>query len=159
MKRIKGLLIALYFVLGSFGYAQGLPKEPVTVLSVTDGDTISVLYKGKQEKLRLQGIDAPEVSQGFWGEKSTCYLKQLLEGKPVTVQITGRDKYKRLLGYVYAQGQDINGTMVANGYSYAYLKYSYEFEQDERQAKSNCQGFWCKEDQPIYPWVYRHTSH
>jgi micrococcal nuclease len=152
-----GLCLTLCFCLPS--YAEGIPKEPVKVLAVKDGDTIEIVYQGKRERLRLEGIDAPELSQGIWGQRASSYLSTLLQDGNVSVQITGRDKYKRLLGYVYSGNKDVNQALVANGYSFAFLKYSYEFEQDEQQAKSNCHGFWCKDDKPIYPWVYRHSLH
>ncbi|MBK8191348.1 MAG: thermonuclease family protein [Vampirovibrionales bacterium] len=158
MRKLKGLVIALYLAMASFCYAQGLPRESVTLLRVVDGDTIELIYHGKREKLRLEGIDAPEESQGVWGQRATTYLQDQLNEKQIFVQITGRDKYKRLLGYIYAEDKDINQALVANGYSYAYLKYSFEFETEEEQAKSQCLGFWCKKDQPLYPWVYRHPE-
>lgn len=158
MQKYVFILLTFFFMVQNLSFAQCIPKEPVQIISVIDGDTVKAIYKGSQESIRLEGIDAPELSQGIWGQTAKTYLENLLKNKLITVQVTGRDKYLRLLGYLYANNTDINESMVTNGYSYAYLKYSYEFENDEKLAKSYCLGFWCKKNQPVYPWIYRNKS-
>jgi micrococcal nuclease len=67
------------------------------VVSIADGDTITVLDTDKkQHKVRLNGIDAPEKKQAF-GAKSKARLGELVAGKDVFVDLTERDNYGRVL--------------------------------------------------------------
>jgi micrococcal nuclease len=81
-----------------------LRVEEGTVTRVADGDTVIVMTPNQTKlRIRLFGIDAPETSKGTrfsgqpFGEEATQYLKQLVEGKGVRIEIYGVDRYKRLL--------------------------------------------------------------
>src|SRR5438093_3332344 len=69
------------------------------VVGVTDGDTITVMHKGKAEKIRLYGIDCPEKGQAY-GTKAKQFTSEKIFGKTVTVQVRGFDKYGRTIGHV-----------------------------------------------------------
>ena len=70
------------------------------VVAVADGDTVTVLSaKNKRYKIRLQGVDAPELRQAF-GRQSKKSLSDLVFGQPVRVQLQGKDRYGRWLGKV-----------------------------------------------------------
>lgn len=70
------------------------------VVGVADGDTVTVLSaKNKRYKIRLQGVDAPELRQAF-GRQSKKALSDLVFGQPVRVQLQGKDRYGRWLGKV-----------------------------------------------------------
>ena len=70
------------------------------VVGVADGDTVTVLSaKNKRYKIRLQGVDAPELRQAF-GRQSKKSLSDLVFGQPVRVQLQGKDRYGRWLGKV-----------------------------------------------------------
>jgi endonuclease YncB( thermonuclease family) len=72
------------------------------VVGVTDGDTITVLTASKrQEKVRLEGIDAPESAQPF-GTQAKKALSELVFGKDVDLHLTARDRYGRFLAHVYS---------------------------------------------------------
>lgn len=105
------------------------------VVSIHDGDTITVLQGKQQVKIRLYGIDAPELKQPY-GKKSKQFLANLIAGKVVEVEENGKDRYKRTIGTVYLGGTDINAQMVANGYAWAYRKFSKKYTPQESQAKS-----------------------
>ncbi len=60
-----------------------------------------------QDRIRLQDIDAPERKQAF-GNASRKHLSSLVAGKTVTVQWDKRDRYRRVVGIVYVDGQDVN---------------------------------------------------
>ncbi len=97
------------------------------VIKVVDGDTIWILPKGGERvKIRLYGIDAPEMKDSG-GKKSKKYLSKLIAGKEVQIKTHGHDKYRRVIGIVYLNGTDINGKMVKDGYARAYLKYSKKY--------------------------------
>ena len=124
------------------------------VVKISDGDTITILTQERQQvKVRLYGIDAPEKKQPY-GQKSKQFLSNLIAGRSVEIQEKGKDRYKRVLGIVYLDGQDINEQMVLNGYAWAYVKYSKIYAKQELKARSQNLGLW--RDKPIPPWVFRH---
>ena len=125
----------------------------VKVVSAHDGDTITILQDKQQIKVRLFGIDAPELKQPY-GKKSKQFLASLIAGQVVEVEPKGKDRYKRTLGIIYYKGQDINAQMVANGYAWAYVKYSRIYVDQEKTARENKHGLWQSND-PTPPWVWR----
>lgn len=123
------------------------------VVSIHDGDTITVLSGKEQIKVRLYGIDAPEKKQDY-GQRSKQFLASLIAGQVIEVEPKGKDRYKRTLGIIYHKGQDINAQMVLNGYAWAYVKYSRIYVNQERLARENKRGLWQSSD-PTPPWVWR----
>lgn len=123
------------------------------VVSIHDGDTITILQGKQQIKVRLFGIDAPELKQPY-GKKSKQFLASLIAGQVVEVEPKGKDRYKRTLGIIYYKWQDINVQMVLNGYAWTYAKYSKIYVDHERLARKNKQGLWQSGD-PTPPWEWR----
>ena len=123
------------------------------VVSIHDGDTITVLQGKQQIKVRLFGIDAPELKQPH-GKKSKQFLSNLIAGKNVEVDENGKDRYKRTIGTIYLNGTDINAQMVANGYAWAYRKFSKKYTAQESKAKSQKLGLW-RDKEPTPPWEWR----
>ncbi|WP_103600326.1 thermonuclease family protein [Campylobacter concisus] len=126
------------------------------VVSIHDGDTITVLSGKEQTKVRLYGIDAPEKKQDY-GQKSKQFLANLIAGEVVEVDERGKDRYKRTLGIIHYKGQDINAQMVLNGYAWAYEKYSRMYADQEKLARENKLGLWQSSD-PTPPWEWRKGS-
>ena len=124
------------------------------VVSIHDGDTITLLQDKQQIKVRLFGIDAPELKQPY-GKKSKQFLANLIAGEVVEVDENGKDRYKRTIGTIYLNGADINAQMVANGYAWAYRKFSKKYAPQESKAKKQGLGLW-RDKEPIPPWVFRH---
>lgn len=122
-------------------------------VSIHDGDTITVLQDKRQIKVRLYGIDAPELKQPY-GKKSKQFLANLIAGKVVEVEENGKDRYKRTIGIVYLGNTDINAQMVANGYAWAYRKFSKRYAPQESKAKKQGLGLW-QDKEPIPPWEWR----
>lgn len=123
------------------------------VVSIHDGDTITVLQNKQQIKVRLFGIDAPELKQPY-GKKSKQFLANLIAGKVVEVEPKGKDRYKRTLGIIHFKGQDINAQMALSGYAWAYVKYSRIYVDQEKLARENKRGLW-QSSNPTPPWVWR----
>jgi micrococcal nuclease len=124
-------IIVLFFITGScFGI-------PATVSKIIDGDTFEI---ETGEKVRLIGINAPEITDIF-GTESKTHLSQLILGKEVellTDQISNKtDVYNRLLRYVYYNNIDINKRMIQDGYAFAYLKYNFERKIEYKEAQQN----------------------
>src|SRR6266849_727951 len=92
------------------------------VMSVHNGDTLTVQLPDRKEKVRLIGIDAPELGQAPWGERAREALKALVDGKEVTLEtdVTVTDQYGRLLGYVYVGKLFVNAEMVRQGQAVIY---------------------------------------
>ena len=88
---------------------------PGIVTYVSDGDTVWVqpLHGGEAHKVRLLGIDAPEICQP-WGPQSRAALHAALQGQVVEVRARTRDSYGRLLAQLTRQGNDV-GTQYRSG--------------------------------------------
>jgi endonuclease YncB( thermonuclease family) len=135
------------------------------VVAVADGDTITVLdATNTQQRIRLQGIDAPERAQAF-GTVSREHLADLVFGKRVTVQYGKRDKYGRIVGKVMVEGQDVCLEQVKAGLAWHYKEYQNEQSPEDRQlyaeaeqeARRARKGLW-QDILPQSPWEYRHAG-
>jgi micrococcal nuclease len=113
-------------------------KEPLPesltgkVVSIADGDTITVLVDRTQHKIRLDSVDCPERAQP-WGTRARQFTSGAVFGKQVTVKVTDKDRYGRYVGRVAYQGKDAKGRpvtldlsseLVRNGLAWWYRKYS-----------------------------------
>ena len=125
---------------------------------VTDGDTVKI----SGERIRLEGIDAPERNQRCkngsgksydCGIVSTAALRNKIGRNPITCEGTKRDRYGRFLGICYLNGIDLNGWMVRNGHALAYRKYSRRYVSAEQEARENSRGLWTGEF--VAPWSWR----
>ena len=128
---------------------------PLENIRVVDGDTIRAEAEGKEIKIRLVEIDAPEMNQPF-GAQSKNFLNKLLYEKDVTLISQGEDRYGRTLGEIYANGESANTLMIKSGFAWVYDRYVkdsslYKYQD---QAKAKNLGLWRAKD-PIAPWVWR----
>jgi micrococcal nuclease len=127
------------------------------VTHVVDGDTFKIMLNGKEESVRLIGVDTPETvdprtTVQCFGVEASNKAKELLTGEKVRIEIDStqgeRDKYDRLLGYVYLEnGELFNKIMISEGYAYEYTyqsayKYQEEFKKAEEDAKAAEKGLW-----------------
>lgn len=130
------------------------------VVFVADGDTLTMqAANGTKEKVRLQGIDAPERDQNY-GSDSGKTLEKLVKGKNITVKQEGIDDYGRVLGTVYLNGKNINLEMVKRGGAWHYKHYAPDNEalaQAEQSARKAQLGLW-QEENPTAPWDFRHGT-
>lgn len=133
--------------------SNGTQQNPqaATVVSVMDGDTVRVrLTDGKEEKVRIIGLDAPEVSPlECFGKESSSHLSALIAGKGVTLESEpqdDRDSFGRLLRYITFNGQDIGAAMIRDGYAGSYRKYPHPrieaYNAIEATAKARRAGLW-----------------
>jgi len=134
-----------------------LATNTYEVVKVVDGDTVDVNINGKVERLRLIGIDTPETVDPrkpvqCFGIEASNKAKELLIGKSVSLEEDksqgDRDKYKRLLRYIYLpDGTNLNLYMIREGFAHEYTfalpyKYQAEFKQAEIDARNNGKGLW-----------------
>jgi len=125
--------------------------ETFKVTRVIDGDTIEI--KGG-ERVRYIGIDTPETIDPrkpiqCFGVEASKKNKELVGGKTVRLEkdITNRDKYNRLLRYVYVGNVFINLELVKQGFAYSYpyppdIKYQDQFIKAQQEAQKTKQGLW-----------------
>lgn len=151
---------ALVLLLGSsVSYAETLIGR---VVGVHDGDTVTVLDQfNKQHKIRLAGIDAPELGQAF-GRASRNHLAKLITGKPVTIEWHKRDKYRRIVGKVRQAKADAGLEQIRAGWAWHYKRYEQEQPEEDRTGYAGAQvtargmrfGLWA-DDRAVAPWDYR----
>lgn len=84
------------------------------VVSVADGDTLTILRDRNQIRIRLTEIDAPERGQAF-GKRSTQSLRSMCAGRTARVVVAGQDRYQRTLGRVWCGGLDTSAEQVRGG--------------------------------------------
>jgi endonuclease YncB( thermonuclease family) len=128
------------------------------VVGVTDGDRITVLHKGEGEKIRLYGIDAPDIGQAF-DQKAKQFTFNAVYGKTVNVETRGKDLYGRTVGIVTIDGQSLNESLIQNGLAWVYQKYcTAAFCENwlnlEIVARYDKIGLW-SEPNPVPPWEFR----
>lgn len=126
------------------------------VVGVHDGDSITALAAGNvQLKVRLEGIDAPELKQPF-SQQAKQALSGLVFGKAVTLHITGRDRYKRTLAVVVVGDVNVNRELVRLGLAWRYEAYSKDAAllAAQNEAKAARRGLW-SDPAPVPPWEWR----
>ena len=143
-------------------------RQPSTVLTgsvsdVVDGDTIKVVSRGFETVVRLVGIDTPETRRPgsavqCFGPAASARTKRLLPvGESVRLESDPtqslRDRYGRLLAYVYRHGGSgaggsVNYALVAGGHAKVYVyggvpfRYAAQYEAAEARARSKRLGLW-----------------
>ncbi len=128
--------------------------EKATLIKVIDGDTLLVKIDRKKEKVRLIGIDCPEKGEPYF-EKARDLARRLTEGQEIRLyrDVSERDRYGRLLRYVYTDHTFLNAELVARGYARAVayspdLKYFFFFLQLEKEAQKQKRGIYGKLIEP-----------
>lgn len=134
-------LLVLLFSIPSYGKVTYMDGKPY----IFDGDSISI----KNERIRFQGIDCPEVKQlckdskgEFYkcGEASTKFLTDLIKDKEVSCKTESKDIYGRFLGTCYLDGVDISSEMIKYGHA---IPYTLDYYKEElNYAKKNKLGVW-----------------
>lgn len=151
----KRLLLSL-IILSSF--LLSIPAYSLTiegkVVKVHDGDTVTIEdNNGEIYKIRLLGIDTPELEQGKWGYMARDYLSELILDKNVVVATDENapeyDKYHRILGYIRLNDRDstlVNLLLLKYGYAYRFrdehIMEHDDFISAENTARSASIGVW-----------------
>ncbi len=164
-RKLSILFVVLSFFLSTNTYAQ----QTTTVIRVVDGDTLKVRYWGKEESIRLIGIDTPESRVNkkakkdakrsgqdiktitAMGKRATEYVEGLVKpGDLITIEFDAqeKDRYGRLLGYVYlSNGKMLNEEIVKAGYANVMtippnVKYKDRFLKAYKEAREKKKGLW-----------------
>ncbi len=131
------------------------------VIHVHDGDSLTILDHGRKLRLRLAGVDAPELDQPY-GWKSLHSLSKICRGREATAVERGKDDDGRILATVTCVGDggketDASAEQVKKGLAWVFRTYLplgsplYEFETSARLTQ---RGLWRDKD-PVPPWEWR----
>ena len=125
------------------------------VVGVRDGDDVVLLVGKTQHRIRLAGIDAPELGQTF-GRRAKQTLSDLAFGKTARAEVSGRGRYGRLIGTVHIGDQNVNQQLVAGGWAWHFKRYSDDktLARPEAEARQAKRGLWADPD-PVPPWEWR----
>lgn len=126
------------------------------MVSVHDGDTMTVLVDRRQVRVRLTDIDAPELGQPF-GTRSRQSLSSLCFGKVATLDVRGEDRYRRTLARVTCAGTDANAEQVRRGYAWTFVRYvrpDSPLLAIQNEARAAYRGLW-QDPTPVSPWEWR----
>jgi len=124
--------------------------------AVHDGDTVTCLdEQGQPQKIRLQGIDAPEYGQPY-GDTARRALAGKLAGGTVRVEGRARDQHGRLLGTLWIDDRNLNRELVAEGFAWVFGGFSPDEEllAAEAAARRQRRGLWA-DQQPVEPRQWR----
>ena len=157
------LLAAGIWWAGQAGWL-GKAKQPLgnsqpglySINHFVDGDTIAVNMNGNVESVRFIGIDTPETHKPHtpvqcYGPAAAAYTKRLIGNNRVRLVSdslsTDRDRYDRLLRYVYLpDGTLVNEELVRNGYAFYYPYFPFSksaaFKADQQAAMADHKGLW-----------------
>jgi micrococcal nuclease len=143
-------------VFSSVGKNLSAQPGSYTVARFVDGDTIVVNMNGHEEKVRFIGVDTPETHKPntpvqCYGPAAAAFTKNTIGNQPVRLEAdslsSNRDKYQRLLRYVYLpDGTDLNAKIISNGFGFYYPYFPFtksaEFSKDQASAQQAHKGLW-----------------
>lgn len=140
------IFIMLIFLLFTVGEVFAGDIITGVVSRVVDGDTVHLLSDNVTYKIRLYGIDAPEIKQPY-GKTARRKLQYYTDNKTITAHIITIDKYKRSVAILYDNYSDINYKMVISGFAWSYPKYCKieickSYETAQKEALKQRRGLW-----------------
>lgn len=113
---------------------------------VVDGDTLRV----GRERIRIQGVDAPELSQlcgsgrDRWpcGRGAAAFLRRHVEGRALACERRDTDRFGRVVAICRLRGSDVGRLLVEAGWATAYRRYSLTYVASEERARKAARGIW-----------------
>lgn len=153
----KILIFKIFFLIFLLNSSSLYAEIIVGKAKIIDGDTIYI----NKNKIRLHGIDAPEINQPCilenkkWlcGKDSANELVKITNNQIINCNIISTDKYKRYIAICYANKININQIMVRKGWAIAYRYYSKDYVKDEEYARKNKSGIWKSKFEE--PYIFR----
>ncbi len=152
--------LLLLLVLLACGRAASTAVSPCLVSRVVDGDTF---YCRDGRKVRLIGVDSPELAQGAPGRQARDALGRLLpQGAAVRLEddAAPTDRYGRALAWVWSDAGLVNEALVRGGWAVLYtvppnVKYASRIERAQKEARASRAGLWSGSAFECLPSVYR----
>jgi endonuclease YncB( thermonuclease family) len=134
---------------------------PAKVVRIADGDTAEMQLDSGPMRVRLYGIDTPELHAPF-GREARDALAALIAGREVELVPVSQDKYDRLVAVVLVKGSSVNESLIGGGLAWAYRRYLGQVEGDRRyceleaRARDARAGLWAQPPERwVPPWIYR----
>lgn len=135
---------------------QMMASSPIsgTVRSCHDGDTCRVVIADRERKIRLGGVDAPELDQPG-GRESQQFMAAKIVGRDVELICEGRS-YDRKTCRILLEGTDVGEDLVRAGHAWDSPKYSKgRYREAQEEARREGRGFWAREGGLISPYCHR----
>ena len=126
------------------------------VVKIIDGDTYDIIVDGKQTRIRMFGIDAPERGMDYY-KVSKQYLGELCMNQGIHLEIVNTDRYGRIVAKSFLpDGRELGAEMIRAGMAWHFKRYSDDqvLATLETTARENQVGLWSISN-PIPPWDYR----
>lgn len=170
--RSPRLVVGLTAAVMAISYALHQPKAPpsatangaelvCTVQAVHDGDTLVAGCPAGEVKVRVFGIDAPEMKQEPWGDRSREALRGLLPRfGSITLRVMDHDRYGRTVAQVVTSERDLGLEMVRLGQAVVYEQYNHspDYRQAQSEAKQTRRGIWAKPGGQQDPATWRRLN-
>jgi endonuclease YncB( thermonuclease family) len=133
------------------------PHFTARVVAVHDGDTMTVRTPTETIRVRVAGIDCPELGQP-WSSRATQFTARLVFGAEVTIEPRGADHYGRTIARVIVAGTDLAEELLRAGMAWHYEVGSSDprLLDAERAARRARAGLWA-DAAPMPPWQWRHA--
>jgi micrococcal nuclease len=142
---VVAALAALWAMTAAAAQAPSLVGKTfdATVVRIADGDSVEIIRTGDRQpfRVRLQGVDAPELGESF-SREAQLLLRQLLLDKRVNVSGRDVDRYGRLVARLVIGGQDASHALLAAGLACQRFAIDAALAKSESQARSAGLGFW-----------------
>lgn len=160
------ILVALVYFWPALNLGPSDNTSPIEtfsglVIRVGDGDSIRILHSGQVVKIRLYGVDAPELLQKH-GHEARKWLAERVLGQTVRVEVMDVDRYDRKVSVVYLDEKTVNADLVAAGQAWVYDYYCSvidlceEMKRLEKVAREKRTGLW-SDRKPMSPWRWRRS--
>ncbi len=161
--RLKFSAAVLLAILAWAALAWAWP-QPAWVLRVYDGDTYTVDLDGARLRVRLQGVDCPELAdrRGRWAEQPGArqardWVAARTADRYVLLEITGAGRYRVVGRVILPGGQDLATELVRAGWAWVDPRYSHDRVLLDLQAEARAarRGLWGLPGKPVPPWEWR----
>jgi micrococcal nuclease len=157
--RRTALFLFFLLVLLLPGQAAGFPA---VLERAADGDSLYVrLQDGRSEEVRLIGLDTPELAQE-WGGQAREFSESFCRGGRLELALDReqRDRYGRLLAYVWRDGRMLNEALLQAGLAVTLpikpnTAFARRFRQAQEQAQAGLRGFWAQGGLEMSPSRFR----
>lgn len=128
-------------------------------VGVSDGDTIWVMIEGEKTRVKIDGVDCPELGQEF-GINAKQFTSDLVSGKVIEVNLIGIGESNTPVAYILVEKDDVGIELLKAGLAWNLKRYKTDdpiYAYVEQDAKAGKVGLWSMAN-PIAPWDYRNEA-
>lgn len=133
----------------------------INQIYVIDGDTVSAVFADdlagwEQRRIRLHGIDAPELAQPYGPESASILANMMATSQPIFAYVTeNSDRYGRVVAVLHRgdPNDSLNAALVREGLAFSY--WTQDYRREEQDAKQARAGVWQQRNGGVRPWQWR----